>query len=117
MKKIKNIFSKYNDVEKFIMLSNIFRVVVFGIVLGGFSMMIGCSTQPKYIDGSDLAVGVYVPAADNLVGIQVLHYLNGVKVQTSSNQPFKVERQYSSTNSYFGIINTSENSNTKVETK
>ena len=59
----------------------------------------GCSTNPKYIDGSDLAVGVYVPMSDNLVGIQVLHYLNGVKVQTSSNQPFKVERQYSSTNS------------------
>ena len=81
MKKIKNIFSKYNDVEKFIILSNLFKVVVFAIILGGCSMMMaGCSTQPKYIDGSDLAVGVYIPAADNIVGVQFLHYLNGVKV-------------------------------------
>ena len=77
----------------------------------------GCSTNPRYIDGSDVAVGVNIRMCDNIVGIQVLHYLNGVKVQTSSNQPFKVERQYSSTNSYFGIINTVENSDTKVEVK
>ena len=103
-------------------LQNPIITVGVGRILGIMVVLIyvlcqGCSTNPKYIDGSDLAVGVYVPMSDNLVGIQVLHYLNGVNVQTSSNQPFKVERKYSSTNSYFGIINTVENSDTKVEVK
>lgn len=43
--------------------------------------------------------------------------MNGISVTMKTNQAFTVQREYSCTNSYFGIINVNEHSKTKVESK
>lgn len=62
-----------------------------------------------------MQLGAYIPVDGSLFGVEVVNYLSGCAVRTSTNQSFSVEREYASTNSYFGIVNTSEKTKTKVE--
>lgn len=77
----------------------------------------GCVSKSSYVEGTMLQLGCYVPIDGTLAGIEVLNYLSGCAVRTSTNQAFSVEREYASTNNYFGIVNTSERTKTKVEVK
>lgn len=62
-----------------------------------------------------MQLGAYLPYDGSLFGVECLNYLSGCAVRTSTNNAFTVEREFSSTNSYFGIVHTSERSKTKVE--
>lgn len=77
-------------------------------------LVAGCKNQ-SYKEGTSVTMGLYVPTAEGLVGLQFLEYLNGCVVSVNTNYPFKVQRIASSTNTYFGIVTTSESSNTKIE--
>ena len=82
------------------------------------TLMLGCHTAPKYVEGTMTQVGAYLPIDGTIYGMEVVNYLNGCKVTSVSNLPFKVDRTYSSTNSYlWGMVTTSEHTHTKVETK
>lgn len=75
----------------------------------------GCKTG-QYIEGTNLSLGFLVPTSEGLVGLQICEYINGVKVNIKSNSvPFSVTRTHSSTNSYFGIVNTAESSKTEIK--
>ena len=76
----------------------------------------GCSTNNRYVEGTNLALGAYLPVDGQLMGIEVVNYLNGVSVRTSSNQSFNVLRTYCSTNSWgWGLLTTVEGSDTKIQ--
>lgn len=76
----------------------------------------GCATAPKYVEGTMTQVGAYLPFEGNIYGMEVINYLNGCKVTSISNLPFKVDRVYSATNSYlWGMVTTTESTHTKVE--
>lgn len=79
--------------------------------------LVGCKNTPQYIDGSETAIGMYIPVDGALMGVEAIHYLNGCVVRAGSNNTFTVEREYSTTNSYFGIIHTIEKTKTKVDVK
>ena len=79
------------------------------------SLLIGCTSPLSYQEGTMTSAGVYVPTDTSLVGVQVLQYLNGCSVKTSSNCNFRVRREYNATNSYFGVINITERTKTEVE--
>ena len=79
-------------------------------------LMLGCTTGNKYVEGTMTQLGVYAPIDGQLVGAEVVNYMNGCKVTSISNLPFKVDRVYSATNSYlWGMVTTTESTHTKVE--
>lgn len=49
--------------------------------------------------------------------MQCLNYLNGCVVNAYSNQTMSIEREFSATNSYFGLVETIEWTKTKVDVK
>ena len=79
-------------------------------------LMLGCTTGNKYVEGTMTQLGVYAPIDGSIYGCEVVNYLNGCKVTSISNLPFKVDRVYSATNSYlWGMVTTTESTHTKVE--
>lgn len=77
----------------------------------------GCTSRPRYVEGTMTQIGLYLPVESSIYGVQVLNYLNGCSITATSNQTLTVEREFSSTNSYFGVITTVESSKTKAEIK
>lgn len=87
-------------------------------VLAAVALMtaLGCYTESKYVEGTFTQVGAYLPLDGTIYGIEVVNYLNGCKVSSISNLPFKVDRTYTSSNSYlWGMVTTAERTHTKVE--
>lgn len=83
-------------------------------------MMVGCITKDggTYVEGTETAVGLFVPYNGTIYGIQALHYLNGTIINAKSNcPPMKITRTHNSTNSYFGVVRTVENTKTEIEIK
>lgn len=97
--------------------------VGIGRILGILLVLIyvlcqGCSTQQKVVEGTSIQLGAYLPFEGNLYGVELMSYVNGLKIQASSNQSFQVERTYTSTNEWaWGLLKSVENSDTKVEVK
>lgn len=80
--------------------------------------LVGCSSNPKMVEGTTINLGAYLPWEGNIYGLELISYVNGIKVNSSSNQEFKVEREYASTNSWvWGLMESRERSKTKVEVK
>ena len=87
------------------------------IALAFFLFVAGCYTQSTYIEGSSLALGIYIPASGQLYGIQALSWLSGCKVDMPTNQQFKICREYSASNDYFGVVHIREKTKTQIEPK
>ena len=76
----------------------------------------GCSTNQRYLEGTNLSLGAYLPVDGQLMGVELVNYLNGCSVRTSSNQSFNVSRTYCTTNSWgWGLLTTVEGSDTKIQ--
>lgn len=78
----------------------------------------GCASSSKFVEGTSVQLGAYVPWESNLYGVELVSYVNGCALKASSNLNFKVTRQYAATNSYlWGAVETREATKTAVETK
>ena len=78
----------------------------------------GCTSSQKYIEGSTLQFGAYFPWESNLYGVEILNWLNGCKVSSSTNQPFSITREYCASNSYlWGAVQLNEKTTTTVDVK
>ena len=76
----------------------------------------GCSTQQKAVEGTSIQLGAYLPFDGNLYGVELMSYVNGLKIQASSNQSFKVSRTYNTTNDWlWGMMKTVESSDTSIQ--
>lgn len=79
---------------------------------------IGCTSNPKYIEGSTLQVGAYIPGESQLYGVEILNWLNGCKVSSTTNQPFALTREYCASNTYlWGAAQLNEKTKTTVDVK
>lgn len=78
---------------------------------------IGCSTSTRYVEGTSTSLGTYIPYDGSVYGLEIVQYLSGCKVVCPTNQNMSVEREFCSSNTYFGIVHTSERSKTKVDVK
>lgn len=82
-------------------------------------IVVGCISKKYddiYIDGTSTSLGLYIPYDGTLYGLQVCQYVSGTTMMMRSNSiPIRIERETSSTNSYFGIIKTNDKSKTKIE--
>ena len=90
--------------------------LISSAILISLLTLVGCTSNQRYVEGTMTQIGAYVPYNGNLFGMEVLNYMNGCKVSCVSNQAFKVDRTYASTNEYFwGMVKTQEHTKTKVE--
>lgn len=102
-------------------LQNPIITVGVGRILGILVVLIyvlcqGCSTQQKVVEGTSIQLGAYIPFDGNLYGIELMSYVNGLKIQASSNQSFQVSRTYNSTNDWlWGMMKTVESSDTSIK--
>ena len=103
------------------LIQNPIITVGVGRILGIMLVLIyvlcqGCSTQQKAVEGTSIQLGAYLPFDGNLYGIELMSYVNGLKIQASSNQSFQVSRTYNSTNDWlWGMMKTVESSDTSIQ--
>lgn len=64
-----------------------------------------------------MALGIYIPASGQLYGVQALSWLSGCRVDMPTNQPFKICREFSASNDYFGVVHIREKTKTEIEPK
>lgn len=102
-------------------LQNPIITVCIGRMMGILLVLIyvlcqGCSTNSKAVEGTSIQLGAYIPFEGNLYGVELVSYVNGLKIQASSNQSFQVERTYTATNDWlWGMMKTVESSDTTVQ--
>ena len=92
-------------------------VNAIAVALASAILCCGCASSTRYCEGTGTQIGLYIPVSGQIYGLQCLNYMNGCVVNADSNHTMTVERQFSSTNSYFGCIETVEWSKTKVDVK
>ena len=103
------------------LIKNPIITVGIGRILGILVVLIyvlcqGCSTQQKVVEGTSIQLGAYLPFDGNLYGIELMSYVNGLKIQASSNQSFQVSRTYNATNDWlWGMMKTVESSDTSIQ--
>ena len=103
------------------LIQNPIITVGVGRILGILVVLIyvlcqGCSTQQKAVEGTSVQLGAYLPFDGNLYGIELMSYVNGLKIQASSNQSFQVSRTYNATNDWlWGMMKTVESSDTSIQ--
>lgn len=75
----------------------------------------GCSTSfYKQVEGEFDVVGITIPN-EEFIKLQVISHMNGTKTTVRDTSKIKHEYLFSSTNSYFGLINVQEYRKGKVE--
>ena len=87
------------------------------LALAAFLLLAGCHTQSTYVEGTSLALGIYIPSSGQLYGVQALSWLSGCKVDMPTNQQFKLCREFSASNDYFGVVHIREKTKTQIEPK
>ena len=103
------------------LLSNPFITIGIGRMIGILSVFLyvlfqGCSSSQKIVEGTSIQFGGYLPFEGNLYGVEIVSYVNGLKLQTSTNQSFQVSRTYNATNDWlWGMMKTVESSDTTVQ--
>lgn len=79
-------------------------------------LFIGCVSHPKFVDGTSISLGAYVPWQSNLYGVELLSYVNGVVVKTPTNMSYEVTRTHSASNDWcWGMMKSVEASKTEVK--
>lgn len=109
---MKNFLESFISLGKF--LCRLVRNQSWWPFIFAIALVAGCK-YGNYVEGTSTSLGLYIPTTDGIFGVQVLEYLNGVKVTTATNQPFKITRTHYATNNYFGVVKTIENTKTEVE--
>lgn len=85
------------------------KLLVLGVLL-----LAGCRTSSTYVEGNSLALGIYVPSSGQLYGVQALSWLSGCRVDVPTNGNFRISREFSSSNDYFGIVRIREKTRTEI---
>ena len=81
-------------------------------------LLAGCTSNSRFVEGTSVQLGAYVPWDSTIYGVELVSYVNGCALKTSSNMCFKVERTYNATNEYlWGAAKTQEHTDTKIEVK
>lgn len=94
----------------FLSLIGLLAFLAIGSLLFG-----GCIYKgAKITEGTDLAVGINVPASEGALQLQVLNYLSGFRLGVAENSAMTVEYSTIESNSYFGVINTSTRKDVKA---
>ncbi len=85
-------------------------VFVFALALAG------CAGSPKFVEGTSVQLGAYVPWNSNLYGVELLSYVNGCVVRVPTNGTYEITRRHASTNDWcWGMLKTVELTDTTIK--
>ena len=82
------------------------------IALAVFVLVAGCHTSSTYVEGTSLALGIYIPSSGQLYGVQALSWLSGCKIDMPTNQQFTISRTFQASHDYFGVVHIREKTHT-----
>lgn len=78
----------------------------------------GCAVKQRYVEGTHITLGAYLPFQDSIYGVELLSYTGGASLNVSTNMNVQFEREYAATNEYFwGMVKTREKSKSKLKTE
>ena len=78
----------------------------------------GCASNTRYVEGTHLALGAYIPYESKLYGVELIQYLNGISITCQTNNTLKVEHYATTTNSWlWGMLESTTTAYTKSEVK
>jgi hypothetical protein len=81
-------------------------------------LVLGCTTDGnRYVEGNSLALGLFVPSGSGYVGVQAATWLSGCRIDSPTNLPLKVSREFTSSNDYLGVVHVRENVKTTIQVK
>lgn len=81
-------------------------------------LMLGCATGSKYVEGTHIALGAYIPYESSLYGVELMQYLNGISITCQTNNVLKVEHYATSKNTWmWGMLESTTTTYTKGEVK
>ena len=71
----------------------------------------GCAQYKgaKVVEGTDLAVGMTIPVENAPLKLEAINWLSGFRLGVDQNSIMSLEYSVSETNSYFGVISTTQN--------
>lgn len=99
-------------------METLLKLLFLPEAIAALFLLAGCGTSPKFVEGTSIQLGAYVPWQSNLYGIEIVSYVNGCVVKTPSNLCYQVERSHSVTNDWaWGLLRSVESSETKVQVK
>jgi len=76
----------------------------------------GCAMKQRYIEGTHLALGAYIPLDGGLYGVELVQYVNGAVLATATNTPCTYTRTFAATNAYlWGAVETRESTVSRLE--
>ena len=86
------------------------------ILIVGLILAMGCASRTRYVEGTSIALGAYIPWEGNLYGTELISYLNGISVSTTTNKLLYVKHEAASTNSWlWGMMESSTSTKTEVK--
>ena len=83
------------------------RIALIVASFGFVAATSGCAYRgAKVVEGTDLAVGINVPASDGALQLQLLNYLSGFRLGVDRNAIMRVRYSVDENNSYLGLVHT-----------
>jgi hypothetical protein len=98
---------------------SILRFLMFPELIAAlFVLFAGCGSVPKYVEGTSIQLGAYIPWQGNLYGLELVSYVSGCVVKVPTNVCYEIERNHSVTNDWcWGLMRSVESSDTKIRLK
>lgn len=88
------------------------------LFLAALLLLAGCAGKQRYLEGTHLALGAYIPWDEGLYGVELVQYTSGALLATSTNTPCTFSRTYSATNTYlWGMVETRESTKSDLTVK
>lgn len=88
------------------------------ITLATLALLCGCGSAPKFVEGTTLSLGAYLPFDGSLYGLEIMQYVNGSVVKVPTNTAYQIRREHSATNDWaWGLLKSVEHTKTKVDFK
>lgn len=84
-------------------------------LMTALALLCGCvQTGTRYLEGTSLQLGAYVPVSGQLYGVEAVSYISGVRLGLPTNSNLTVVRTSSSETSWLGVFRQSSTNRTFI---
>lgn len=74
-------------------------------LMAALALLCGCMhTGARYLEGTSLQLGAYIPASGQLYGVEAVSYVSGVRLSLPTNSNLTIVRSSSTETSWAGIF-------------
>lgn len=74
-------------------------------LMTALALLCGCmQTGTRYLEGTSLQLGAYIPVSGQLYGVEAVSYVSGVRLSLPTNSNLTIARSSSTETSWAGIF-------------